>query len=83
LLLLLYIIIKKIINLSFLSFDNTIELSGLGINTTHRDPMYQKFIQALSQREEFKITKVSKEDRVKQNRMALDILNKLFEENEA
>jgi predicted ATPase len=59
-----------------------IQLSNLGINTTHRDPMYQKFIQALSQREEFKVTKVSKEDRVKQNKMALDLLNKLFEENE-
>lgn len=60
-----------------------LKLSDLGINTTDRDPMYQKFISALSQREEFQVEKVSKEDRVKQNQIALDILDELFNENES
>ena len=60
-----------------------LKLSGLGINTTDRDPMYQKFISAISQREEFQVEKVSKEDRVKQNQIALDILDELFNEKES
>ncbi len=60
-----------------------LKLSDLGINTTDRDPMYQKFISALSQREEFQVEKVSKEDRVKQNQIALDILDELFNEKES
>ncbi len=60
-----------------------LKLSDLGINTTDRDPMYQKFISAISQREEFQIEKVSKEDRVKQNQIALEILNELFNEKDS
>lgn len=56
------------------------KLSDIGINTTNRDPMYQKFISALSQREEFKAEKISKEDRKKQNQIALEILDELFNE---
>lgn len=58
------------------------KLSALGINTTDRDPFYQKFIVALSKREEFKIEKATPEDRKKQNIIALDILEELFREEE-
>lgn len=57
-----------------------LKLSDLGINTTDRDPMYQKFISAISQREEFQVDKVSKADRAKQNQIALEILDELFNE---
>lgn len=60
-----------------------LKLSDLGINTTDRDPMYQKFISAISQREEFQVEKVSKEDRVKQNQIALEILDELFNEKDS
>ncbi|MEC3905999.1 AAA family ATPase [Tamlana sp. 2201CG12-4] len=59
-----------------------LKLSDLGINTTDRDPMYQKFISAISQREEFQVQKVSKEDRAKQNQIALEILDELFNEKD-
>jgi len=57
-----------------------LKLSTLGINTTDRDPMYQHFISAISQREEFQVEKVSKEDRAAQNKIALEILDELFNE---
>ncbi|AXT55389.1 DUF2813 domain-containing protein [Aquimarina sp. AD1] len=57
-----------------------IKLSNIGINTTDRDPMYQRFITAISQREEFQEEKISKEDREKQNKIALEILNELFDD---
>jgi len=60
-----------------------LKLSDLGINTTDRDPMYQKFISAISQREEFQVEKVSKEDRVQQNQIALEILDELFNEKDS
>ncbi len=60
-----------------------LKLSDLGINTIDRDPMYQKFISAISQREEFQIEKVSKEDRDKQNQIALEILDELFNEKDS
>ena len=60
------------------------KLSELGINTTDRDPMYQKFLVALSQREEFQSDKITKDLREKQNQIALEILDELFnEENES
>ena len=58
------------------------KLSELGINTTDRDPMYQKFLAALSQREEFKVEKITKELREKQNQIALEILDELFNEDD-
>jgi predicted ATPase len=57
------------------------KLSQLGINTTDRDPMYQRFLSALSQREEFKDDKITAELREKQNKIALEILDELFKED--
>lgn len=54
------------------------KLSALGINTTDRDPLYQKFIVALSQREEFQTEKTTPEDREQQNKIAFDILEELL-----
>jgi AAA15 family ATPase/GTPase len=57
-----------------------IELSSLGINTTDRDPLYQKFIVAMSQRQEFLIEKPTEDEIKKQNEIAQDILSELLEE---
>lgn len=57
-------------------------LSKLGINTTDRDPLYQKFIIALSQREDFNLQPTSPEDREKQNKIAVDILDEIIKSSE-
>jgi len=56
------------------------KLSELGINTTDRDPMYQKFLIAISKREEFQTEEITKDVREKQNQIALEILDELFKE---
>lgn len=70
-----------------LNQNETFELNGifnylnnLGINTTDRDPLYEKFIAAISNRSEFKSEKVSAEDIKVQNEIAMKILNELIEE---
>jgi predicted ATPase len=55
-------------------------LNSLGINTTDRDPLYQKFIVAISQRDEFKKDEYSPQDLKKQNEIALQILEELLNE---
>jgi predicted ATPase len=55
-------------------------LNSLGINTTDRDPLYQKFIVAISQRDEFKKEDYSPQDLKKQNDIALQILEELLNE---
>jgi predicted ATPase len=55
-------------------------LNSLGINTTDRDPLYQKFIIAISERDEFKKEKYTAEDLKEQNDIALDTLNELLKE---
>lgn len=55
-------------------------LNSLGINTTDRDPLYQKFIVAISQRDEFKKEEYSPQDLKKQNDIALQILEELLNE---
>lgn len=55
-------------------------LNSLGINTTDRDPLYQKFIIAISGRDEFKKEKYTAEDLKEQNEIALDTLNELLKE---
>ncbi|KZS40426.1 hypothetical protein AWE51_05605 [Aquimarina aggregata] len=56
------------------------QLSQLGINTTDRDPFYQKFIIALNKRKDFDIKESTPEARKRQNAIALDILEDLFKE---
>lgn len=56
------------------------KLSQLGINTTDRDPFYQKFIVALNKRKDFDITESTPEARKRQDAIALDILENLFKE---
>ncbi len=56
------------------------KLSELGINTTDRDPFYQKFLIALNKRKDFTIKDTSPEARKRQNKIALEILEDLFKE---
>lgn len=56
------------------------KLSELGINTTDRDPFYQKFIIALNKRKDFNIKDSTPQARKKQDEIAMDILDKLFKE---
>lgn len=57
-------------------------LSTLGINTTDRDPLYQKFIIAISKREDFNLQETSSDDRDKQNKIALEILDEIIKSSE-
>lgn len=57
-------------------------LNSLGINTTDRDPLYQKFIVAISERDEFKKEKYTAEDLKEQNNIALETLNELLKEQD-
>ena len=55
-------------------------LNSLGINTTDRDPLYQKFIIAISNRDEFKKEEYSHQELKEQNKIALQILEELLNE---
>jgi predicted ATP-binding protein involved in virulence len=56
------------------------ELTELGFSRTFRDPLYQRFITALSQREEFKFKNYTNEELENQNKAALEILDELLSE---
>lgn len=56
------------------------ELTELGFSRTFRDPLYQRFIIALSQREEFKFKNYSDKELEQQNKVALEILDELLKE---
>lgn len=56
------------------------ELTELGFSRTFRDPLYQRFITALSQREEFKFKNYTNEELEGQNKVALEILDELLGE---
>jgi len=58
------------------------DLNSLGINTTDRDPLYQRFIVAINQRDEFKKENYSPEDLKEQNDIALQILDEILKEEE-
>lgn len=58
------------------------KLSNLGINTTDRDPLYQKFIVALSNYEKTNIDKNVIINKTKKNKIAFDILEKIIKESE-
>jgi predicted ATPase len=55
-------------------------LNSLGINTTDRDPLYQKFIIAISNLDEFKKEDYTPDDLKKQNEIAIQILEELLNE---
>jgi len=56
------------------------ELTELGFSRTFRDPLYQRFIIALSQREDFKFKNYSDEELERQNKVALEVLEELLKE---
>ena len=58
------------------------KLNELGINTTDRDPFYQKFIIALNKRKDFDIRESTPQAKKRQNEIALEILEKLFKDEE-
>ena len=55
-------------------------LNSLGINTTDRDPLYQRFIVAISDKDEFKKEKYTAEELKEQNEIALETLDELLKE---
>jgi len=57
-------------------------LSQLGINTTDRDPLYEKFLIAMNKNEQLKIEKLSEEELAEQNKVASQILEQLLKEEE-
>lgn len=58
----------------------SIYFESLGFNKYTRDPLYNLFIQKLSERDEFKIIPKSKDDRIKQDDLAKTILDDLLKE---
>lgn len=57
------------------------KLSNLGINTTDRDPLYQKFIVALANHEKFNFVE-EVVDNAEKNKIALSILEKIIKDSE-
>jgi ABC-type multidrug transport system ATPase subunit len=55
-------------------------LNSLGINTTDRDPLYQKFIVAISNRDEFVKKDYTSEELKAQNQIALEVLEEILNE---
>lgn len=58
------------------------ELNDLGFSKSFRDPLYQKFIIALSQRDEFRIKHFTEQELKTQNEIAQQILDELLNEEE-
>lgn len=58
------------------------KLSNLGINTTDRDPLYQKFIVALANHEKSNINQNVIANKTEKSRIAFDILEKIIKESE-
>jgi len=58
------------------------KLSNLGINTTDRDPLYQKFIVALANHEKSNINQNVIVNKTEKSRIAFDILEKIIKESE-
>ncbi|MEO7213372.1 MAG: AAA family ATPase [Mucilaginibacter sp.] len=57
-------------------------LSQLGINTTDRDPLYEKFLIAMGKANELTIEKLSGEQLEKQNEVAAQIMKELLKEDQ-
>jgi len=58
------------------------KLSNLGINTTDRDPLYQKFIIALANQEGLNVDKSLAINKIETNKIAFNILEKIIKESE-
>lgn len=58
----------------------TDELGDLDFTMTVRDPLYDKFVKAMRSREEFKKTALKPEERMKQDQIAQEIINKILQE---
>ncbi|MFP5439051.1 MAG: AAA family ATPase [Bacteroidia bacterium] len=58
------------------------QFSKLGINTTDRDPIYQKFLIAITEREDFNFHTTSSKEREEQNKIALDILEEIIKDSD-
>lgn len=58
------------------------KLSNLGINTTDRDPLYQKFIVALANHEKSTIDENIIINKTEKSKIAFDILEKIIKESE-
>jgi len=60
--------------------DIFIKLATIGINTTDRDPLFEKFLIAMSKVEAIESSKISKDELVKQNQVAKRILETVIKE---
>lgn len=58
------------------------KLGQLGINTTHRDPLYEKFLIELNKASNVNIENVTPEQLEQQNKVAAEILGKILKEEE-
>lgn len=58
-------------------------LGQLGINTTDRDPLYEKFLIAMSKTENFKIEKLTQVEMEEQNKTAERIMKELLKQDQA
>jgi predicted ATPase len=56
-------------------------LGELGINTTDRDPLYEKFLIELSKTDNYKIEKMTSDEIEEQNKVAKQIMDKLLKRN--
>ena len=56
------------------------ELGSLDFTRTIRDPLYDKFVRAISSREEFKKPFLSPKDKELQEKIAQQIINEILEE---
>lgn len=65
-----------------IELNDTFQVLGeLGINTTDRDPLYEKFLIELSKTNNFKIEKMTSVEIEEQNKVAKQIMNKLLKRN--
>ncbi|WP_291149647.1 AAA family ATPase [Flavobacterium sp. UBA7680] len=62
-----------------ITLNETFQILGeLGINTTDRDPLYEKFLIEMSKTDNFKIEKMTSEEIEEQNKVAKQIMDKLL-----
>lgn len=65
-----------------IELNETFQILGeLGINTTDRDPLYEKFLIEMSKTDNFKIEKMTSEEIEEQNKVAKQIMDKLLKRN--
>jgi predicted ATPase len=56
-------------------------LSEVGINTTDRDPLYEKFLIALNEEEEFKIKKLTEKELTEQDQAAARVMREFLKKS--